>query len=54
MHFYFRGKKLDSEEDLKNNLLQFFDEKDQNFFEKGIFNLIERWKDVLKTNEKYI
>jgi len=31
-----------------------FDKKDRNFFENVISKLIERWKDVVRTNAKYI
>jgi len=50
----FSRKKFQSRGDHKINLLQFLDQKDQIFFENGSFNLIERWKDVVRINGKYI
>ena len=50
----FRGENFESEEDLKTGLLQFFDQKDQKILKNGILNLIERWKDVVGTNGKYV
>ena len=43
LEHHFRGKNLESEENLKTSPLQFFFyQKDRNFFLNGIFNLIER------------
>ena len=41
---------FESEEHIKTSLLQFFDQKRQRFFEKGILNLSERWEYVIKKN----
>ena len=45
---------FESEEHLKISLLQFFDQKEEKCFKKEIFNLSERWEDVIRTNGKYM
>ncbi|XP_017795708.1 PREDICTED: histone-lysine N-methyltransferase SETMAR-like [Habropoda laboriosa] len=48
------GKTFTSNEDVKNHLNQFFASKDQNFYERGIMLLPERWQKVLDQNGQYI
>lgn len=48
------GKTFDKDEDIKSHLLQFFAAKGQNFYERGIMNLKERWRKVIQQNGKYI
>ena len=50
LEHYLRGKNFQSEEHIKTSLLQFFAQREQKFFEKGILNLSERWEDVVRTN----
>jgi len=39
---------------VKTSLSQFLEEKDQTFFELGIFDLAERWQEIVKKNGQYI
>lgn len=48
------GKTFDKDEDIKSHLLQFFADKGQKFYERGIMNLQERWRKVIQQNGKYI
>ena len=40
--FHLNGKTFDSNESVKNYLIQFFASKNQNFYESGIMKLTER------------
>lgn len=48
------GKKFQKEEDIKNHLDQFFNNKPQTFYEHGIMQLVERWEKVVLNNGQYI
>ena len=48
------GKTFNVDEAVKSHLVQFFADKDQKFYERGIIQLPERWKKVIKQNGKYI
>ena len=48
------GKTFHDDEAVKSHLVQFFAYKDQKFYERGIMNLLERWKKVIQQNGKYI
>jgi len=48
------GKIFTGTEDIKMNLIQYFAQKEQKFFEKGIFNLPKRWEKVVEQNGQYI
>ena len=48
------GKIFNGTEDIKINLIQYFAQKEQKFFEKGIFNLPKRWEKVVEQNGQYI
>ena len=47
-------KTFDSNEAVKNELIQFFASKNQTFYESGIMKLTERWQKVIKQNGQYI
>ncbi|CAF1511105.1 unnamed protein product [Adineta ricciae] len=49
-----RDKKFKDESDVKTELIKFFDEKSQDFYERGIISLPERWRQVVDSNGKYI
>jgi histone-lysine N-methyltransferase SETMAR len=49
-----RDKKFEDESDVKTELVKFFDEKSQDFYERGITSLPERWRQVVDSNGKYI
>ena len=51
---HLREIKLDDENDLKMDLLNFFGQKSQEFYERGIFSLPERWQQVIDSNGAYI
>ena len=36
------------------DLLNFFDQKTQDFYESGILSLSERWQQIIDSNEAYI
>ena len=47
-------KTFDSNDAVKNELIQFFVSKNQTFYEGGIMKLTERWKKVIEQNSQYI
>lgn len=47
------GKSFPSLEELKSHLDQFFSQKSQDFYERGIMQLPERWRKVIQQNGKY-
>ena len=48
------GKTFNDDEAMKSHMVQFFAEKYQTFYERGIMKLPERWQKVIKQNGKYI
>ena len=48
------GKIFNDDEVVKSHLVQFFDDKDQKFYERGIMKLPERWQNFIEINGKYI
>ena len=48
------GKTFNDDEAVKSHLVQFFADKDQKFYERGIMKLPERWQKVIEQNAKYI
>ena len=51
---HLNGKTSDSNEDVKNELIQFFASTNQTFYESGIMKLTERCQKVIKQNGQYI
>lgn len=51
---FLNGKTFTNDDDLKSHLVQFFVDKDQKFYERGIMKLPERWQKVIRQNGKYI
>ena len=47
------GKTSNDDEAVKSHLVQFFADKDEKFYERGIMKLPERWQ-VIEQNGKYI
>ncbi|KAK1137736.1 hypothetical protein K0M31_002230 [Melipona bicolor] len=48
------GKIFNNADDVRSHLIQFFNSKDQTFYERGIFTLPERWKKVIDKNGQYL
>ena len=48
------GKTFNDDEAVKSHLVQFFADKDQKFYERGIMKLPERWHKIIEQNGKYI
>lgn len=48
------GKHFSDDNDHKLHLAQFFSEKDQKFYERGIMKLPERWQKIIAQHGKYI
>ena len=48
------NKTFNDDEAVKYHLVQFFDDKDQKFYERGIMKLSERCQKVIEQNGKYI
>ena len=48
------GKTFDSNEAVKNELIQFFASKNQTFYESGIMKLTERWQNAIEQNGQCI
>ena len=51
---HLNGKTFDSNEAVKNELIQFFASKKQTFYESGIVKLAGRWQKVIEQNGRYI
>ena len=51
---HLREKKFNDESQIKMDLLNFFDQKTQYFYESGILSLPERWQQIIDSNEAYI
>ena len=51
---YLREKKFNDESQIKMDLLNFYDQKTQDFYESGILSLPERWQRVTDSNGAYI
>jgi hypothetical protein len=47
-------KKFDDENDLKMDLVNFFGQKSQDFYEREILSLPERWRQLIDSNGAYI
>lgn len=45
---------LNSEETLNQQFVQYFADKDRSFYEWGIMNITEKWKNVINQNGPYI
>lgn len=48
------GKTFNDDDAVKSHLVQFFADKNQKFYERGIMKLPERWQMVIEQNGKYI
>ena len=48
------GKTFNDDEAVKSHLVQFFADKDQKFYERGIIKLLKREQKVIEQNGKYI
>nr|BAO79476.1 transposase [Amegilla dulcifera]BAO79481.1 transposase [Amegilla dulcifera]BAO79484.1 transposase [Amegilla dulcifera] len=48
------GKIFNNADDIRSHLIQFFDSKDQKFYERGFFTLPERWQKVIDKNGQYL
>jgi histone-lysine N-methyltransferase SETMAR len=51
---YLREKKFNDENDVKMELVNFFRQKFQDFYERGILSLPERWRQVIDSSGAYI
>ena len=51
---HLREKKFDNESSLKMDLAEFFRQKSKDFYERGIFSLPERWRQVVHSDGAYI
>ena len=51
---HLNGKTFDSNEAIKNELIQFFASENQTSYESGIMKLTERWQKVIEQNGQYI
>ena len=54
LYNHLRENNFDDENGLKVDLLNFFGQKSQNFHERGILPLSERWQQVIDSNGTYI
>ena len=51
---HLREKKFDDESNLKTDLKDFFSQKSLDFYERGIFSLAERWRQVVHSGGTYV
>ena len=54
LQYHLNGKTIDSNEAVKNELIQFFASKNQTFYESGIMKLTGKWQKVIEHNGQYI
>ena len=47
-------KKFDDENDVKMDIANFFGQKSQDFYERGILSLPERWRQIIDSSGAYI
>ena len=48
------GKNFNNDDDIKSYLIQFFANKNQKFYERGIMMLPERWQKIIDQNGQHI
>ncbi|CAK9826575.1 Mariner Mos1 transposase [Anthophora retusa] len=51
---FLQGKKFKNEEDIRQELVQFFASRDKTFFKNGIYKLPSRWQEVINNDGNYI
>lgn len=51
---FFSDKRLASREDCENRLSEFFDSRDQDFYERGIMELPLKWQQIIEQNGAYL
>ncbi|CAF1612299.1 unnamed protein product [Rotaria magnacalcarata] len=51
---HLREKNFDDEKDVKMDIVNFFGQKSQDFYESGILSLPERWRQVIDSSDTYI
>ncbi|KAL9910473.1 histone-lysine N-methyltransferase SETMAR-like isoform 1-T5 [Glossina fuscipes fuscipes] len=51
---FFNAKKLESREDCENRLLEFFANRDQDFYERVILKLPLKWQQIIQQNGAYL
>ncbi|XP_017765117.1 PREDICTED: histone-lysine N-methyltransferase SETMAR-like [Eufriesea mexicana] len=54
LHNFLNGKKLVSRETCENELVKFFTNRDENFFNRGIMKLPLKWTKVIEQNGAYL
>ena len=54
LYHQLKGKKYDDEDHLKADLQDFFDDKSEGFYHRGIMELPDRWRLVVESNGSYI
>ena len=51
---FLTGKNFNTDDDIKSYLIQFFANKNQKFYERGIMMLPERWQKIIDQNGQHI
>lgn len=51
---FLNSKEFENEEEIETEVKKFFNSKDKKFFQKGIFQLSEKWAKVVEQNGHYI
>ncbi|GFW70062.1 mariner Mos1 transposase [Trichonephila clavipes] len=51
---FLSNKTLESREDCENRLLEFFANKDQDFYDRGIMKLPLKWQHIIEQNGAYL
>ena len=51
---FLNGKNFSNSDDLKSYLAEFFDVKDQKFYQRWIVKLAERWQKIIEQNGRYL
>ncbi len=54
LQWFLRDKTLETEEEVKSALDDFFASKDINFYQRGIHYLVQKWKDVIQNTGNYL
>lgn len=53
MTHYLHDKKFNSDDDVKNAMVEFFDSKSEDFYGDGIRSLVGRWQKVIDADGNY-
>jgi histone-lysine N-methyltransferase SETMAR len=51
---WLKGQRFDSNDEVRTAIQRFFDSKPLDFYEKGINDLVNRWKEIISFDGEYV